>query len=414
MRGTSSPSSLDVITHLGQTRPLTLAVGAGVLVVVLGLRRWAPVVPGSLVAVVLAIVAVWLFGLDGRGVDVVGAIPSGLPPLGLPAAPFSSYLDLAGGAVGVTLVGFAEGLGAAKTYAERHGDTVDADRELLGLGAANLGAGLAAGMVVNGSLSKTAVNGSAGARSQVSGVTAAVLTVLTLLFLTGLFTELPEPALAAIVIAAVIELIDLGALAAFYRMWTRRLGAIYGRAARADFAAAVAAMLGVLVFDTLPGLVIGIALSLALLLYRTSRPHVAVLGRAAGTDDLWLDRDRHRDLTIPSDVVVTRLEGGLFFADADHVRDQLLALAQPDGHAERPRGVVLDARTVPFIDVTAARMLAALDQTLRAAGSALVLARDIGQVRDVLRVSEENVLPVHSSLDDAVAGLRRPPPIAGS
>lgn len=110
---------------------------------------------------------------------------------------------------------------------------------------------------------------------------------------------------------------------------------------------------------------------------------------------------------MPSDVVVTRIEGGLFFADADHVRDQLLALSQPDGDGRRPRGVVLDARSVPFIDVTAARMLAALDQTLRAVGSGLVLARDIGQVRDVLRVSEENVLPVHASLDDAVAGLRR-------
>ncbi len=399
-----------VVTHLGQTRPLTLAVGVGVLAVVLGLRRWAPRVPGSLVAVALAIAAVWVLGLDDRGVDVVGAIPSGLPPLGPPATALPDYLDLVGGAVGVALVGFAEGLGAAKTYAERQGETVDADRELLGLGAANLGAGLAAGMVVNGSLSKTAVNGSAGARSQVSALTAAVLTVLTLLFLTGLFTELPEPALAAIVIAAVVELVDVGALLVLYRMWTRRLGAIYGRAARADFAAAVGAMLGVLVFDTLPGLVIGIALSLGLLLYRSSRPNVALLGRAPGTDDLWLDRDRHDDLTVPADVVVARVEGGLYFADADHVRDRLLQLAAPDDQGRRPRGLVLDARTVPFVDVTAARMLGALDQTLRAAGSGLVLARDIGQVRDVLRAGEGGGIPVHGSLDEAVAGVRARPP----
>ncbi|MEJ2865391.1 SulP family inorganic anion transporter [Actinomycetospora flava] len=403
-----------LLTHLDETNLLALVVGVGALAVVLGLRRRLPVVPGSLVAVALAIAAVWLFGLDTRGVDVVGAIPSGLPPLGLPDIPWSGYLDLAGGAVGVALVGFVEGLGAAKTYAERQGQTVDADRELLGLGTANLGAGLAAGMVVNGSLSKTAVNGGAGARSQVSGLTAAVLTVLTLLFLTGLFTALPEPALAAIVIAAVIELIDIGALAGLYRMWTRRLGAIYGPAARADFVAAVAAVLGVLIFDTLPGLVIGVALSLVLLLYRSSRPNIALLGRVPGDHDLWLDRDRHPDLDVPDDIVVARVEGGLFFADADHVRDQLLALTRPDEQGRRPRGIVLDARTVPFVDVTAARMLAALDQTLRGAGSALALARDIGQVRDVLQISGGSVLPVHSSLDDAVAALRAGPPAADS
>lgn len=397
------------LSHLGETEPIALTVGAGALAVVLGLRRWLPVVPGSLVAVALAIAAVWLFGLDSRGVDVVGAIPSGLPPLGPPDLPLSTYLDLAAGAVGVALVGFAEGLGAAKTYAERRGETVDADRELLGLGAANLGAGLASGMVVNGSLSKTAVNGSAGARSQVSSLTAAALTVLTLLFLTGLFTRLPEPALAAIVIAAVIELIDVRALIGFYRMWTRRLGSIYGLAARADFAAALAALLGVLLFDTLPGLVIGVVLSLVLLLYRASQPHLARLGRAAGDADLWLDRDRHPDVDVPDDVVVVRLEGGLFFADADHVRDHLLALAAPDDDDRVPRGIVLDARTVPFVDVTATRMLEALDQTLRGAGSALVIARDIGQVRDVLRVGADRVLPVHGSIDDAVASLRTPP-----
>ena len=180
------------------------------------------------------------------------------------------------------LVGFAEGLGAAKTYATRAHYEVDPNRELIGLGAANVGSGLMTGMVVNGSLSKTAVNGSAGARSQVSGLAVAVFTVVTLLFLTALFEDLPEATLAAVVIAAVVELVDIGALRGFYGLYTRQLGRIYGRAARPDFIAAVAAMLGVLVFDTLPGLVIGIIVSLLLLLYRASRPHVAELGRVPG------------------------------------------------------------------------------------------------------------------------------------
>ena len=226
----------DLLGNLGDTSAATLAIGLGSLAVVLGLRRFAPVVPGSLVAVALGVVLVELAEPDG--VDIVGTIDSGLPPVGLPDAPASDYLNLAASAIGVALVGFAEGLGAAKTYAARHNYEIDANRELMGLGAANLGAGLASGMVVNGSLSKTAVNGGAGAQSQISGLVVAVLTVVTLLFLTGLFESLPEATLAAVVIAAVIELVDIPALVRLYRIWTRRLGAIYGRAARPDFIAA--------------------------------------------------------------------------------------------------------------------------------------------------------------------------------
>jgi MFS superfamily sulfate permease-like transporter len=198
------------------------------------------------------------------------------------AGGLSSYIDLAGPAVAVLIVGFAEGLGAAKTYAAKAGYQISANRELVGLGAANLGSGLCAGMVVNGSLSKTAVNGAAGARSQVSGLVVAVLTLITLPFLTGLFQELPEATLSAVVIAAVIELVDFPALRRLYRVWTDRLGSIYGFAARADFAAAIAAMLGVLIFDTLPGLVIGIIVSRMLLLYRSSKP-TSPSGRVPGT-----------------------------------------------------------------------------------------------------------------------------------
>jgi sulfate permease, SulP family len=146
--------------------------------------------------------------------------------------PAADYLKLAGSALGVMLVGFAEGLGAARTYAARDGYQISPDRELVGLGAANLAAGLSSGMVVNGSLSKTAVNGSAGARTQASGLTVAVLTVITLLFLTGLFEDLPEATLSAVVIAALIELVDYKALRALYRAYSLRLGKIYGLARR--------------------------------------------------------------------------------------------------------------------------------------------------------------------------------------
>jgi high affinity sulfate transporter 1 len=298
-----------VIGHLGGTNVPTLLVGAASLLLVLLLRRWLPLVPGSLVVVLLGIGAVALFDLDADGVAIVGSIDAGLPQLGLPDIPAGDYLTLAGAAVGVLLVGYAEGLGAAKTYAARAGYDIDPNRELLGLGAANLGSGLTSGMVVNGSLSKTAVNGGAGARSQLSGLTVAALTVLTLLFLTGLFEQLPEATLAAVVIAAVVELVDVPALRRLYRVWTPHLGGIYGWAARADFLAALAAMLGVLVFDTLPGLFIGIAVSLVLLLYRASRPHIARLARGTGPG-AWLDLDRHPDLAPDPVVLVLRVVPG--------------------------------------------------------------------------------------------------------
>ncbi|MBJ7454257.1 MAG: SulP family inorganic anion transporter, partial [Blastococcus sp.] len=192
----------SLVTHLGDTDGATLAVGVAALLLVLLLRRWLPLVPGALVAVLLGIAAVALLDLDAEGVAIVGPIDAGLPRLGLPDAGATDYLTLVGAAVGVLLVGYAEGLGAAKTYATRAGYDIDPNRELLGLGAANLGSGLASGMVVNGSLSKTAVNGGAGAKSQLSGLTVAMLTVVTLLFLTGLFEQLPEAVLAAVVIAA--------------------------------------------------------------------------------------------------------------------------------------------------------------------------------------------------------------------
>jgi sulfate permease, SulP family len=360
-------------------------------------------VPAPLAAVLLGIIAVHLFNLEDHGVKIVGHISGGLPSFGLPSVPAADYLKLAGSAAGVMLVGFAEGLGAAKTYAARNGYEISPNRELIGLGAANLAAGLSSGMVVNGSLSKTAVNGSAGARTQVSGLFVAALTVVTLLFLTGLFTDLPEATLGAVVIAALIELVDIKSLRVLYGSYTSRLGQIYGLAARADFIAALAALLGVLVFDTLPGLFIGIIDSLLLLLYRASRPHIAVLGRVPGSSGQWADLAVHpEDQAVPG-VAVLRVESGLFFANADYVRDALLGSATDGVNA-----IVLDFQTVPFVDVTAVRMLNQLTADLRRDGVRLVYARDVGQVRDMLAdPGEHGTAPQYfRTVQDAVDAIR--------
>ena len=404
----------DLIQSLGDAELLATTVGVGSLLLLLALRRWLPIVPGSLVVALGSIALVTVLDLEDDGLAIVGHIDSGLPSLGLPDVSGDAFIDLLGASVAVMLVGFAEGLGAAKTYAAKEGYDIDANKELLGLGVANIGSGLGSGMVVNGSLSKTAVNGSAGAKSQLSPLTAAVLTLVTLLFLTGIFEKLPEATLAAIVIAAVVELIDVASLRRLWRVRTGQLARIYQVTSRADFVGAITAMLGVLIFDTLPGLVIGICVSLLLLLARTSRPHLAVLapvaktgpGQNAGT--AWVDTERHPDVQPVAGVLVVRVEASLVFSNAEYVRDRVRALVGE--MTPVPRLVVLDGQTTPSVDVTAAAMLTLLKSDLQRVGSDLALAHGIGQVRDVIRTAEPAGEPtIYASIEDALSAA--PPPV---
>jgi high affinity sulfate transporter 1 len=392
-----------LVTHLGDTQGTALLVGTLSLAAIMGLRRVAPGVPGPLVAVAGAIAAVKAFGLD---VPTVGSIASGLPTLGLPDVGLGDSARLAGGAVGVMLIAFTEGLGAAKTFAADRDPRIDANRELIALGGANLAAGLSSGMVVSGSLSKTAVNASAGARTQVSGLLAAALTVVVLLFLTAPFADLPEATLAAVVIAAVVDLIDVRALIELYDTYTRRLGRQFGWVARPDFLAALAALLGVTIFGTLPGLFIGIGASLLLLVYRASRPYVALLGHTPGPDGAYHDVDRHEDARSPDGIVILRVESGLYFANAENVRSRILDA----GGAPGVRAVILDAETIPFVDVSAARMLVSAHTQLETRGVRLVVARAVGQVRDVIGcITDEDDLtssfPTIAAAVDAVGGM---------
>lgn len=392
-----------VLRGLGELSVPTTIVGLASLAIVLGLKEAAPMLPGSLIAVGVGIVSVALFDLDQHGVEIVGTIPAGLAPVGIPDASLDLLGRLAGPAIGVLLIGLAEGLGAAKTYAAREHYDIDPNRELLGLGAANMAAGLSSGMVVNGSLSKTAVNGGAGARSQVSGLVVAAMTIVTLLFFTGLFEQLPEATLAGVVIAAVWELVDVRSLRRLYRLSTEPLARLTGLAARPDFLAAMAALLGVLIFDTLPGLFIGIGMSLVLLLYRAYAPHIATLGLVPGSRGQYGDVARHPENEQAPGVTVLRVDSGIFFANAEHVRTTVRDAAARPG----TRAVVLDMESTPSVDVSAIRMLAELREDLQVRGGRLVLARDLGQVRDLMRreLGPDALPDVYPSVAAALADL---------
>ncbi len=383
--------------QLDSTDAATLAVGLVSLAVLLALRRWWRAVPGALVVVALGVVAVRVLGLEGD-VEVVGPISGGLPSPALPDATRADYAALVPGALGIMLVAFAEGLGAARAYARRAHPEIDANRELMGMGAANVGSGLFGGFVVNGSLSKTAVNVGAGARTQLAGLVVAGLTVLTLALLTGLFEDLPLATLSAVVIVAVVDLVDVPSLAGYYRAFAGRSATPFSLAARPDFIAAIAALAGVLVFGILAGLFIGIGVSLLLLIYRASRPHIARLGRAPGSDQ-YTDVHRHPENVLPEGVVVLRVESPLFFANADVVRSAARAAAREEGvHA-----VVIDAETVPTIDITAAHMLHELHDELAAEGVRLVVAREVGRVHDVLLRTADDQDPALTSVFATVA-----------
>ena len=390
----------DFLTNIDQTDGLTLLVGIGSLAVVLGTPLVSPAIPGALVAVVLGIGVVELFDLGDHGVEIVGSINPGLPSLAVPDVSLNRFGGLMAAAVGVMLIGFAESLGTAKTVARQEDPEIDANRELISLGAANLGAGVSGGFAVNGSLSKTAVNSTAGGRTQLVGLIAAGLTILTLFLLTGFFENLPVATLAAVVIVALVEMIDLSTLRDYYRVYTSRLGRAYGFAARTDFIAAVAAMLGVMVFGILAGLFTGVLISLLLLLYRTSRPPVAELGRVPGDSGHFSDLDRHPENQRVEGVAVLRIEGGLYFANAT----PLAAAIRSAAHRDDVHAVVVDAETVPFIDVTAAQILDRLARELEADGIRLVLARNIGQVRDVIgaAVGDSILDTAYPTVDEAV------------
>jgi high affinity sulfate transporter 1 len=393
----------DFLSNIDEADGLTLLVGLGSLAVLFGLPRLARAIPGPLVAVVLGIGAVELFDLGAHGVLIVGSIDPGLPSLGIPDVGLDRFGGLMAAALGVMLVGFAESLGTARIYAQRERREIDPNRELIGLGAANLGAGISGGFAVNGSLSKTAVNSTAGGRTQLVGLIVAGLTMLTLLFLTGFFESLPVATLAAIVIAALIDLIDLAALRDFYRVYSSRLGRAYGFAARADFIGAVAAMLGVMIFGVLAGLFTGVLISLLLLLYRASRPPVTELGRVPGISGHFSDLDRHPDNRRVEGITVLRIEGGLFFANAGAIAAEVRSAARRD----HVHAIVIDAETMPFIDVTAAEVLDQVARELRADGVRMVIARDVGQVRDVLGAAPgDSILDyTYPPVDQAVTRL---------
>src|SRR4051812_16971719 len=295
--------------QLGQMQLLVLAIGLIALGLIAAGDRLLPGKPVALGVVVLAILAATLLGLPVLGVPITGKIPAGLPSLAGPALRLRDVEGIMPLAAGCLLLAYIEGVSAARTFAAKHAYVLDARQELLGIGAANLAAGLGQGYPVAGGLSQSAVNDKAGARTALALVFASATLALCLLFLTGFLENLPKAVLAAVVLTAIVGLLDFPELV---RMW---------RVSRLDFLAAALALVGVLLFGILQGILLAALASICLMLARLSRPHVAFLGRVPGTFS-YSDLDRHPENESLSGVIAFRPEASLIYINADTVLER--------------------------------------------------------------------------------------------
>lgn len=358
-----------VVRNLADTHVVTLGLGVVLIALIYFLRRLVPFVPAYLVAAIVGIVAVALFDLAASGVAVVGEIPAGLPVPRLPDVVFADLWALAGPALAVAVLAYADSVVTAESIAKMRDYSVDPNREFLGLGSASLLSGLLQGFPVNGSQTRSVVLADSGARSQMSGLFSVVLIALTLLFLTPLFAQLPDVALAAIVIVAGIGLFDIAELRKIWRL------------DHADAWLAILTALGVLIIGMLGGIVVAVILSLLDVARRSVTPHSAVLAREPGTDRFRDIESIQTPVTIDG-LLIFRFDAPLFFANIDvftsEIRDGI-------AEAEPPvRLVLVDAEAISSVDSTAAQELDDFAEELADSGIGLAFARTHAAVRRTL------------------------------
>jgi SulP family sulfate permease len=359
---------LAIIPKVAETHLPTLVVGVlGIAAMVL-LERIVPRVPAALVVMLASIAASVVLGLEAHGVAVVGELPAGLTGPSLPGVGLEAVPLLFAGAAGIALVAFAEAIGPANEFAQKHGDKINPNRELIALGAANAGAGLFSGFPIGSSLSKSAANDRAGAHTPASLVTAAAATALVALFLTPLFEPLPEATLGAVVVVAVSGMMKFGKMR---RLWELR---------RTDFWLAMIALGGVLVVDTLVALGVAVIISLGLVVWRASEARLTFLGRPKG-DFEAVDLRLEPTATIPG-LLIARPDEMLFFANASSVRDAVLGAAS--AAEPRPTVVLLDLSLTPEADIPAVESLEDLQRRLAPEGIDLWLCSVRPAVRALL------------------------------
>jgi len=354
----------------GQTNFVALVIGAATLIFILAFKRYKRF-PSILVAVVAATVVTGYFDLATRaGILVVGQLPQGLPSFTLPVVNLEDLGPLLVGAIAIAVVSFADTSVLSRTYAGRSGAYVDPNQEMIGLGAANIASGFFQGFSISSSSSRTPVAESSGSKTQLTGITGAVMIALILVFLPGLLRNLPNTALAAVVIASAIGLFEIVDLRRLYRIQ------------RWEFWLSIACFLGVAIFGPIPGILFAIIIALLEFVWDGWRPHYAVLGRADGVKG-YHDITRYPDARRIPGLVLFRWDAPLFFANAEQFHNSVLNAL--DASPTLVRWFVVAAEPVTSVDVTAADMLLELDEELHQSGIELVFAEMKDPVKDKLK-----------------------------
>lgn len=392
----------SAIQRVGSIHPLTFLIGVASILLLVGLRRWNRAFPGALIVVALTTAGVWIFGLHEAGVRIVSEVPRGLP---LPAIPDIGLADLKAltpTALAIALVGFMESIAVAKVYASKNRYEVDANQELIGLGAANVVGAFFQAYPTTGGFSRTAVNSQAGARTQLAGVFSAAIIGLTLLFLTPLFYYLPNAVLAAIVMVAVFGLID----------WKE--ARYLWKVDRRDFGLMMLTFFATLGLGIEQGILVGVVASLIVVIHQTSRPHSALEGRLAGTTT-YRNVARHPSAVTRGDVAVFRMDASLFFANVAYFKEALREITQS---SPEPRAVVIDSFPINRIDSSAAHALSEVIDDFAVRDIELYVAGMKGPVRDILekagvvdRIGRDRFFhEVHDAVEAATGSppVRRP------
>jgi high affinity sulfate transporter 1 len=351
---------VELAGRLDEVQPLTLALGGGVAVFLLVLRRLKPLAPGTLIAVVGAGLIVWVLGLESSGIAVVGPVPSGLPVPTLPAIGLGDVTALLGAAAAITFVAYSDVALTGRAFAARTGEQIDPNQEFLALGVANVAAGLTGGYALSASGSRTAIIDAMRAHSQVAGLVSAVAIVIVVIVTPGLIAMIPRAALGGVVIYAALRLVDLGGISRLGRFRSTELGL------------AVIAFVGVIAFDVLAGILVAVGLSVLELFARVARPPAAVLGRVPGLAGLHSIEDYPDAQTIPG-LVVFRYDAPLCFANAQDFRAR--AIRAVDRQDDPVLWFLLNAEAIVELDLTAAEALGQLVDDLEARHIVFAMAR---------------------------------------
>ncbi len=362
----------DAARNVGDTHLLTLGIGAVSIVLLVVLPRVMPLIPEALIVVVGGTLAGWGFGLRERGVSVVGSIPEGLPAPELFTLSFSDLNALLPAAITLALVQFMKDISLDRIFATRHGYTIDANRELVGVGAGNFIGSLFQSIPASGSFSRSAVNEQAGAQTALANVFAAGVIALTLLFLTPLFYHLPTPVLAAIIIVSGFSLIDFRELRSLFK------------ARRRDGYIALFTALCTLFIGIQEGILLGIGASVIAVLFRISRPNMVELGHVPGTRR-FRDRDRFEQAVRLKDIMVLRVDASFSFANAEYLKDFILEKSEREGR--NVDVVIVDGSSINGLDTTAIEALFSVTESLEEQGIEFHLAGLIGPVREIVRRS---------------------------